>query len=457
MAKTAAQLKAEDDAFRLKQVELNSQPLATPDSLLSQQENLINTRKGQVASDLAHQNEPVMLRDPNLPPEAQAFASPYLTQSVPGRAPSGQGKGTEFVDPNAPAQTASTPGAPPVQAPVQSPVATTGQTLGIPDQTNAMNNAYSAHEKAAADAQAQIDKVNADRDAAIQQRMEQDDQEVEQIKPADIFAGKSTWQKILGGVGMFLGSITPEGAKNVANIIDKEIDRDQQLQLNNIKHKKDKQDRHYQNLLQKYGSQEAALLAKKRDAYTVLGLQINKLQAASQSAESRAKLEMAKEEIGLKRQELGVKQWAATQKAMQEAAKYSVPNYEGAPLDPASKKAFNDTLISADTLHSTLNELSDLVKGTGESIPYTQKNDRAIQLVGDVQLQLKELKKLGVLSGDDAKRLDYYISNPSLFKSDARMQENIKGVQDLVNKTVSAYETRFGQKRKLPEGAEKIK
>jgi hypothetical protein len=107
-------------------------------------------------------------------------------------------------------------------------------------------------------------------------------------------------------------------------------------------------------------------------------------------------------------------------------------------------------LASADTIRGSLSELSQVIKGTGEAIPFTQSNDRAKQLVNDVQLQLKEIKKLGVLSGADSVRLDSYISNPSIFKSDSRMQAEIKGVTDLVNKAIAAYEKRLGQYKIMP-------
>jgi hypothetical protein len=57
---------------------------------------------------------------------------------------------------------------------------------------------------------------------------------------------------------------------------------------------------------------------------------------------------------------------------------------------------------------------------------------------------MKEIKKLGVLSGDDAKRLEDYISKPSIFKSDAIMLEQIRGMKDLANKALKSQETIYG-------------
>lgn len=71
----------------------------------------------------------------------------------------------------------------------------------------------------------------------------------------NIFAGKATWQKIIGGIGMFLGSITPEGARNVAGFIDRTIEADRKMQEANI------------NLYGKKINTANNLLAKLRENY----------------------------------------------------------------------------------------------------------------------------------------------------------------------------------------------
>jgi hypothetical protein len=444
----ASSYKEKYEQDRAKQAELLKKDVnLVPDSVLTRQNNDILTRQNQIAADKAHENEAVMLRDPNLPQEVQNFANPDAL--VANRAPADLTSTQSFTNPSAPqGQSASTGQT--LAAPVAPAVPTAPATPRLYDESGDVDKVIQGFEEQNRGFQKEAEDIQKQKELAIQQQIENDAKSLPQVKPTDIFAGKATWQKILGGIGLFLGSLTPEGAKNVANMIDKEIERDQQLQLNNIKLKQDKDDRHFKNLMQKYGSQEAALSAKKADAFGMVKLHIEKLGLASKNAHNRATLQLAYKQAENEESRYRAAAYQAALKAQKEDQKGSVPGYEGAPLDPATKREFTGMLASADTIRGSLSELSQVIKGTGEAIPFTQSNYRAKQLVNDVQLQLKEIKKLGVLSGADSVRLDSYISNPSIFKSDSRMQAEIKGVTDLVNKAIAAYEKRLGQYKIMP-------
>lgn len=452
MAKTLEEQEKErrlNEAFNSKLSEAKGKSVI-PDSLLASQNNQIATRQNQIASDVAHQSEPVMLRDPNLPPEVAAFANPAAIAAPAGRAPADASGG--FIDPNAASQAAQ---APSIAPQVESPVATTGQELGIPEQTSAINQAHNVYEKQAVDTQAQIDALNKERQDAIQKRMDADDQEVEKVKPTDIFAGKATWQKILGGVGMFLGSITPEGARNVANMIDKEIDRDQQLQLNNIKLKRDKDDRHYQNLLQKYGSQEAALLAKKRDAYTALGLHVNKLEAAAKGAMARQQLGLAKEEIALKRQELGVKQILATQAAHKEQSKGGLPGYQGMNQNPTVVKDMTDSVAAQRAANNTITQLEGLLD-QGALNPLGENYAKAQQLRESLAADLAKAM-FGRSSDSELEVARRLIPDITSFTQRGAVDKSLfKNLKDKLAKDVDSRAQAAGFSKVQPFGARKI-
>lgn len=394
------------------------------------------------ANNLVEQKSPVAL-----PAEAAAFTNPQ----IPGQtAPQTE---TKFVNQG---EAASPDRSVAAAAPNATP-ASVSSGPGIPDTSKDGSAAIDAYGKESQEINGRLEQINKDRAASIQKMIEDDEKEVEKIEPKTFFEGKNTWQKLLGGIGMFLGSITPEGAKNVAGIVEKEINRDIEIQKQNLALKNKKKDANYQKMIQKYGSEEAALLAKKKGAFDLMDLQLKKLELNARNAEARARISMGREELGMKKEQLKLEQVKLGMKAQQDATKYSIPGFEGAPLDPATKREFVNMQASADTIKSSLGELSSLAKGTGEGIPFTQKNDRAVQLVGDIQLQLKEIKKLGVLSGDDAKRLDYYISNPSIFKSDARMQNEIAGVEKLVNTAMQKQQRLLGISPKGVAGAREIK
>jgi hypothetical protein len=169
----------------------------------------------------------------------------------------------------------------------------------------------------------------------------------------------------------------------------------------------------------------------------------NRLKVLSEMSQSKIVAAKSLQGIDLVNSEIAKNQ--ATMVNLATAKKSDViPGYENTITDKTAKDKFIQTVAGKKTLDATLGELETLVKGTGEAIPFTTKNVRAKQLVQDAQLQMKEIKKLGVLSGDDAKRLEDYISKPSLFKSDAIMLEQIKGMRDLANKALKAQETTYG-------------
>jgi hypothetical protein len=239
----------------------------------------------------------------------------------------------------------------------------------------------------------------------------------------------------VGGIGLFLGSLTPEGARNIAGIIDKQIERDTEMQKQEYALKKGKVDagnNRYKMYLDKYKDSQLATMALNREKLAAMDFQVKALQSKAKGQKARDTLEMGRVEIAAKQQSEANRMFERMQKLTQ-------PNKTAA-------KGLSDMEASAETVNASLDDLSELVKGTGEAIPFTAKNDTAKQLVNDIQLQLKEIKKLGVLSGSDDKRLDNYLSDPSFFKSDARMESQIKGVKDLVAKALSAQRKAIGAK-----------
>lgn len=404
-------------------------------------------------------------------PVGQAAPGASFAPATPQTVPSPQEIAAQVVEPQIAAASQVPSSVNFVNAPDSAPVADRSvatvsmapapvntSSPNIPDYSGQMDGLINNYQKETGAIEAKVQETERLKQEALenhQKKMDEEKEALTNIEPKNYFHGKNTWQKILGGVGLFLGSITPEGARNVANIIDKEIERDIDAQKTNIQLKRDSADKDYQRLLQKFGSQEAALLAKKKGAFELLGLQIKKLEMNARNAETRAKLGIAGQEIQLKGKALDIDIFKASMKAQQEAAKNSVPGYGGAPLDPASKKAFAASVAGAQTIRTSLSELKKIIGGTGESIPFTKANDRAKQLVNDVQLRLKDILNLGVLSESDDIRLRQYVSNPSLFTSDSRALAEIDGVLQLVEASVSAQAGSLGQFKIVPQGARK--
>lgn len=290
------------------------------------------------------------------------------------------------------------------------------------------------------------DRANAEKEGLEKIRLTEEEEKKFRPDDRSVWTKASTGQKIALLVGGFLSSMTPQSAQAFRDGIQKNIDRDNELEaieMERLKGKTAAARSEFDKLEQRFGSKEAAMLARSNQKLASIA---QKLQVTSQTAQSKivaanalAGLENVKSAMDLNKAKL-----------IQEYQKnfgQKIPGYENSIQDKTKKAKFEQSLSQKIALDSTLNDLEKLVAGTGEAIPFTEKNDRARQLVQDAQLQMKEVKKLGVLSGDDAKRLDDYISNPSLFKSDSRMMASIKGMKDLANKAISSQEIAYGLKR----------
>lgn len=253
----------------------------------------------------------------------------------------------------------------------------------------------------------------------------------------------STGQKVMIAITGFLSSLSAQGAKTFQDTVSNTMARDlaqQKERYNLLKEQKKDYQSLYGDLVKRFGDEDMASLQLTNMQLNAVS---NRLKVLSEMSQSKIVAAKSLQGIDLVNSEIAKNQ--ATMVNLATAKKSNViPGYENTITDKTAKEKFSQTLAGKKTLDATLGDLETLVKGTGEAIPFTAKNVRAKQLVQDAQLQMKEIKKLGVLSGDDAKRLEDYISKPSIFKSDALMLEQIRGMRDLANKALKAQETTYG-------------
>lgn len=399
----------------------------------------------QLAIDEA--NNLVEQRAPSqLPQEAAAFVNPEIPveQSVSTNQ-------AAFVNPSAPAQVTQREVA--TVQPGMSQLAPEVQAPSMPSADGAID----AYAKEAAGINDQMAKVQEARTLEIQKRLEEDEKAIEQVDPKDYFEGKSTWQKVLGGIGMFLGSITPEGAKNVASIIEKEINRDIEAQKTNIKLRQDKKDSRFKLLIDKYGSEEAALLAKKKGAFDLMDLQMKKLELQSRNAETRAKIAMGREELNLKRQELGVKLQSEMMKQQKEFSKGAVPGYQGTIQDEKAARDFRGQLASAKSAYSEIDNLLKINNQSGASLSPSLRAS-----AGQSQaLLLGQLREIlvgpGSMSEGDRSLMEDAIANPtSFFSLKSSNKIKLDKLKQSIQRKLDANASAYGLSRGTPAGARKI-
>lgn len=382
----------------------------------------------------------------NMPMEIQKAVDPSLAIKDLPVAPEGS-----FVNPNAvvaqesrtPANTFLEPMAPNAPA-----------VPMIPNQTAQIDQAVANYENMANETGEKVATLQEQKAQAIQAKMDEDDKNVDKIEPRGFFHGKSTWQKVLGGIGLFLGSITPEGARNVANIIDKEIERDIDAQKTNIKLKQDKNDKSFARLIERYGSQESALLAKKKDAFSLLGIHLQKLQLNAKNDETRARLRMGMQEIEMKKQAIGNDLMKSMLKQQEKAIQGKIPGYTGAIEDATASRQFKDQISELPGVLSEIKNLKTInekfLGGTLSPSARASAQQSQTLLIGKMRVALIGP---GTVNESEYKLLRDAISNPTDFFSLGSSNElKLNKLETAYLNKIDANARAFGLEKELPRG-----
>jgi hypothetical protein len=282
----------------------------------------------------------------------------------------------------------------------------------------------------------------------------QEDLDSFKIEPVNFFSNKSTWQKVVGGIGLFLGSLSAEGARNVASIIDKQIERDTDMQKQEYALRKGKVDagnNRYKMYLDKYKDSQIATMALNREKLAAIDFQLKATQAKSKGQLARDKLEMGRVEIAYKDQELAVRM----QQAMQKQSSSTIQGYKGSNANPSIVKDIYDRTAAARAANDTISELEKLGEA-GAVTPLTKNNKLATQMREKLSADLA--KAMFGRSSDSeleiARELIPDITSMTQLKStDKALLKNLK---QRLQKDVDAYARQAGYTRDIPQGAKRI-
>lgn len=260
---------------------------------------------------------------------------------------------------------------------------------------------------------------------------------------------KSTGDKVLTMVGLALSSLNNDSFKSAMGAIDKTIERDINDQKADIEQGRQKladTKTLYGENLRRFGDQRVALASSK-----LMNAEVIKNKLAGQLAGMKGEVARAN---GLKFmgqvEQYALKQKAEIAKIMNEQAKETrgleVAGFTGkAPSETDARAMRSMSATSKGTLGS-LKELEEITKTPFKSLSPTLRT-RGAQLSQDIQLSLKEIKELGVLSGDDSKRLDDYITNPTdFFSNDTQSLTRIKGARELISRAMTLKAESLGLK-----------
>lgn len=365
------------------------------------------------------------------------------------------------------------------QAPVAQPV---NPLMSMPQGTDALATykkganleanaiAKQGQQEAAAygDVQNQLDSINQDiqsvqskEEQAFQEFQKEDDDVKKKIqnfelKPKNFFAGKNTWQKVLGGLGMFLGSITPEGAKNVANIIDKEIERDLDVQRNQLALLKDTRSEaanRYKMKLDRFGSDKLAKMSMKKDALEMVKLQLGQIAASAKGDLARGASLKGIATIEQHQQDLQANFMKEYLKANKDSQKGMIPGYQGSNQNPTIVKDLTDRVSARNSAFASIDKLEKLLQ---QGALYGKNSEIATQTRKDLASAIAKAKFGKSSDTELAFASDLIPDVTSMFQRGSVDKALFKNLKDQINTDVEAAANAAGFTKALPLGARKM-
>lgn len=278
----------------------------------------------------------------------------------------------------------------------------------------------------------------------------------------NFFTGKSTWEKVLGGVGMFLGSLTPEGAKNVARIIESEIDRDLKMQAQEHQMLKDKASTAANSLAaleKKYGSRQVALLQRKNDMLEMVKARLSQIEANSKGGLARAKAQQGKEAIDMKVRENNLKSYELMRKVKQEEQDGRIPGYEGVINDATAARQMREQISEMPGVKAEIRNLLDINNKFLGGALSTEARASARQSQTILMGKLRSIMLgPGAVSDGERELLRDAISNPTdFFSLKSSNSLKLKQLEKAIDSKVQANLNAYGLKKTMPQGAREIK
>jgi len=300
--------------------------------------------------------------------------------------------------------------------------------------------------------------------AAIEQHKQLSDKmasESVEIDPGRFWSSRSAPQKIAGVIGLVLGSLgaSRDGVNRAAGMLDNYISQDLELQKaeHEARLKKGAQaleaaNSNYSMNRRLFEDKEAAMNAAHATQLDIVASQVAQAGAKFSSPMAQAQLKTLEGQLRgqseARRQVAGeayFKNKLETRKLdleekkinMEAAAKNAGSEFvsPGYTLMPGAKPKqeelgnWRQALASKNTISTQVENLKKLIDEGGLKNPLSDNSNRAESIVGDLKVALKDLAKLGALSGSDYALIDAQIPDPTklrnIVKSDSAMKEKL--------------------------------
>lgn len=277
----------------------------------------------------------------------------------------------------------------------------------------------------------------------IRKKIEDTDKEVANFKwdNKSVWEKSNTGQKVALAIGGFLSSLTPKSAEAFQNSIDTTMKNDleqQKASYLSLKEKGKDMQSYYGQLVQKFGSEQAADMAMMSAKMQMIQ---NKLKVTADTAQSKLVAANALSGLELvKSQKMKYEAEAMKLAKTQQAS--SIPGYSGTISNPAILKDIQERSAAKDVAIQSLGQLKDLVK-EGARLPLSKQSalydDTRKKLAADVAKAMAG-GKYSDFEYETA--LDLIPEKYGMFNED-----RIKSLESRLTKEVDAYAKTAGLKK----------
>lgn len=325
-------------------------------------------------------------------------------------------------------------------------------------KANVYDQAIQTEEAKAVEAQQKADAFQA-RSNELLSDVEKTRNEVAGFKFEDpsVWKNKSTGQKILFGIGAFLGSLTPQGAQNVTKMINDEINRDvaaQKQEYAQLGVKLEGKQNTYKNFYDKYKDDVVAGLAAKNARLDMVKIHLEKVGANTNSKVILGKTQEAIGKIQMEQEKNTVTMMDKLQK--QESS--TVPGYKGQIKDPTAARDFKKQVGN---LQAAKYEITNLMNINNKGMKAAFSFDDRASAKQSQALLLGQMREIlvgpGSMSEGDRSLMEDVIANPaSFFNLSSSNKIKLEKLQSALNRKVEANAAAYGLTKDIPLNAREL-
>lgn len=267
-----------------------------------------------------------------------------------------------------------------------------------------------------------------------------------QIDNRSLWAKSSTGQKVLLSIGALLSSMSPNSAQAFQQNIQKTIDTDLQLQMDQLNQQRGDKKSLLAQLQSITGDMDAASAAYKSQVYGVIA---NKMQLQAQKAQSKIQREQAMMNYNLAAEQRDIEKAKLMQTLQQKQEEGSITGFQGQVKDPVAAREFRAKIAEKPAVMNEIDNLLNINKQFlgGALSPSASASAKQSQnlLIGKLR---EAIVGPGTLSETDRDLLEKAIANPTdFFTLGSSNKIKLEKLKQSYENALSSHATALGLKQ----------